>query len=158
MITILEELACFIWTNVKGEKLLLISINVICYMSRGWLGLVGFSMDNIQKHTNTHMYVCARMMNECRGIFQHFGNFAPDFGISQLLIVPFSNGLQHSGSHAICFPVVCDPEISIKYLVAMDIAREYRNDPSWEAAWPHCCDCLGDTCDGLRWSAMLLKG
>ena len=22
--------------------------------------------------------------------------------------------------------------------------------------WPHCCDFLGDTCDDLRWSAMLL--
>ena len=32
-------------------------------------------------------------------IFQHVGNFSPDFGISQLYIVRFSNGFQQNDGH-----------------------------------------------------------
>ena len=39
----------------------------------------------------------------------------------------------------------------------MYIAGEFENTPSWVADWPHCCDFLGDTCDDLRWCAMLLE-
>ena len=39
----------------------------------------------------------------------------------------------------------------------MTIAGENGNLPSGLASWPHCCVFLGDTCDGLRWSAMFLK-
>ena len=39
----------------------------------------------------------------------------------------------------------------------MNIAGEYENIASYVADWPHCCDFRGDTCDDLRWSAMLLK-
>ena len=39
----------------------------------------------------------------------------------------------------------------------MRIAGEYENIPSWVADWPHCCDFVADTCDRLRWSAMVPK-
>ena len=42
-------------------------------------------------------------------------------------------------------------------IAAMEIAGEYRNIPLWVADWPHCCDFKEDTCDDLRWSAMLLE-
>ena len=42
-----------------------------------------------------------------RCIFQHVGNFAPDFGISQPLIIRFSNGLQHCDGFNISFHVIC---------------------------------------------------
>ena len=38
----------------------------------------------------------------------------------------------------------------------MSIAGESENIPSWVADWPHCCDFVGDTCDGLRGDAMVL--
>ena len=40
--------------------------------------------------------------------FQHVQYFAPDFGISQLFIIRFSNGLQHCDGDLISFQVVCD--------------------------------------------------
>ena len=39
----------------------------------------------------------------------------------------------------------------------MEIAGEIGNLPSKVADWPHCCDFRGDTCDDLRWFAMLLE-
>ena len=39
----------------------------------------------------------------------------------------------------------------------MSIAGEYENISSWVADWPHCCDFGADNCDGLQWSAMVLK-
>ena len=42
-------------------------------------------------------------------------NFAPDFGISQLFIARFSNGLQHSDGHSRDFPVIDDVQLSSKY-------------------------------------------
>ena len=39
----------------------------------------------------------------------------------------------------------------------MRIAGEYENIPSWVADWPHCYDFEADTCDRLRWSAMVPK-
>ena len=50
-----------------------------------------------------------------RCIFQHVGNFAPDFGISQPLTVRFSIGLQYSDGHSIGFPVIYDSKLPIKY-------------------------------------------
>ena len=44
-------------------------------------------------------------------------NFALDFGISQLLIVRSSNGLQHSDGNSKGFLVVCDPRLSVKYFL-----------------------------------------
>ena len=45
---------------------------------------------------------------------------------------------------------------SVQYAITvMKITREDRNSLSWVADWPHCCDIGGDTCDGLRWLAML---
>ena len=38
----------------------------------------------------------------------------------------------------------------------MRIAGENENIPSWVENWPHCCDFGGETCDGLRWAAMVL--
>ena len=66
-----------------------------------------------------------------RCIFQHV---APDFGISQLFIVRFSNDFQHDNQHLMSF-LICDSD------------------------WPHCCDFSGETCicDVLPWSAMLLE-
>ena len=37
----------------------------------------------------------------CAAIFQHVGNFTPDFGIAQLFIVGFSNGLYLCDEHLI---------------------------------------------------------
>ena len=51
--------------------------------------------------------------NGLQRIFQYVGNFAPNFGISQLLIYKLSNGLQYSDGHSIGFPVICDPKLSI---------------------------------------------
>ena len=39
----------------------------------------------------------------------------------------------------------------------MKIAGGNTNSLSHLADWPHCCDFGGDTCDGLRWSAMVLE-
>ena len=52
-----------------------------------------------------------------RCIFQHVGNFVPEFGISQLIIIQFPNDLQHSDGHSIGFPVMCDSKLSVRYLV-----------------------------------------
>ena len=52
-----------------------------------------------------------------RCIFQHVGNFAPDFGISQPLIVRFSIGLQYSDGHSIGFPVIYDSKLPVKYFL-----------------------------------------
>ena len=46
-----------------------------------------------------HLRCCKITCNGLRCIFQHVGNFAPDFGISQLIIVRFSNVLQHSDGY-----------------------------------------------------------
>ena len=40
--------------------------------------------------------------------FQHVQYFAPDFGISQLFIIRFRNGLQHCDGDLISFQVICD--------------------------------------------------
>ena len=50
-------------------------------------------------------------------IFQHVGNFAPDFGISQPLIVRFTIGLDYSDGHSIGFPVIYDSKLPIKYFL-----------------------------------------
>ena len=52
-----------------------------------------------------------------RCIFQHVGNFAPDFGIPRLFIIQSPNGLQHSDGHSIDFPVMCDSKLSVKNFV-----------------------------------------
>ena len=52
-----------------------------------------------------------------RCIFQHVDNFAPDFGISQPLIVRFSIDLQYSNGHSIGFPVIHDSKLPIKYFL-----------------------------------------
>ena len=39
----------------------------------------------------------------------------------------------------------------------MKIAGGNKNSLSQLADWPHCCYIKGETCDGLRWAAMLLE-
>ena len=39
----------------------------------------------------------------------------------------------------------------------MKIAGGNTNSLSQLDDWPYCCDFGGDTCDGLRWSAMVLE-
>ena len=54
----------------------------------------------------------------------------------------------------------CDMRLSLIFLntiAVMGIPGESENIPSWVADWPHCCAFGGDTCDGLRWSAMVLE-
>ena len=50
-----------------------------------------------------------------RCIFQHVGNLSPDFGISQLYIVRFSNGFQQNDGHLMYFHVICNGNFSVKY-------------------------------------------
>ena len=50
-----------------------------------------------------------------RCIFQHVGNFSPDFGISLRFIVRFSNGLDHCDGHLIGFHMIHIPTFSVKY-------------------------------------------
>ena len=80
--------------------------------------------------------------------------FDPDFGISQLFNIRFSNGLQYYDGDFISFDVKCDSEfLNYMFLITvatMNITGERENIPSWVADWPHCCDFEGDTCDGLR--------
>ena len=47
--------------------------------------------------------------------FQHVGNFAPDFGITQLYIVRFSNRFQQNDGHLIYFHVICNRNFSVIY-------------------------------------------
>ena len=42
-----------------------------------------------------------------RCIFQHVGNSAPDFGISQLFTTRFSNGFHHNAGNLMSFPLMC---------------------------------------------------
>ena len=46
-------------------------------------------------------------------IFQHVGNSAPNFGISQLFIVRFSNGFQHDNKHLINSLVIFNSKFSV---------------------------------------------
>ena len=39
----------------------------------------------------------------------------------------------------------------------MHIAGENGNVPSWVADWPHYCEFIGHSCDGLRCAAILLE-
>ena len=48
--------------------------------------------------------------DELRCIFQHVGNFTPDFGISQLFIVRLSNGLHLCDDHLISFHKMYGPK------------------------------------------------
>ena len=50
-----------------------------------------------------------------RCIFQHVGIYAPDFGISQLFIIRFSNGLQYCDKDSIPFHVICDSKLSARF-------------------------------------------
>ena len=52
-----------------------------------------------------------------RCIFQHVGIFAPDFRISQLFIIRFSNGLQYCDRGSIPFHVICDRKLSVRYFL-----------------------------------------
>ena len=47
-----------------------------------------------------------------RCIFQHVGISAPDFGISKLFIIRFSNGLQYCDGDSIPFHVICNSKLS----------------------------------------------
>ena len=50
-----------------------------------------------------------------RCIFQHVGIFAPDFGISQLHILRFSNGFQHHDGVLMLFHLICELKLSVEY-------------------------------------------
>ena len=50
-----------------------------------------------------------------RCIYHHVGNLAPDFGISQLFLFRFSNGLHHCNDHLISFHMIYGQDLSVKY-------------------------------------------
>ena len=50
-----------------------------------------------------------------RCIFQHVGNLALDFGISQLHIIRFLNGFQHHDGIIMLFHVICELRLSVEY-------------------------------------------
>ena len=57
---------------------------------------------------------CRKMACDALGCkFQHVQYFAPDFGISQLFSIRFSNGLQHSDGDLISFQVPQNAELNI---------------------------------------------
>ena len=49
-----------------------------------------------------------------RCVFQHVINLAPDFEISQLFIVRFSNDLQQRDGYFMDFHVICESKLSVK--------------------------------------------
>ena len=50
-----------------------------------------------------------------RCIFQHVGNFAPDFGISQPFIIRFSNVFYHNDGDLMSFHLACVLKVCIIY-------------------------------------------
>ena len=50
-----------------------------------------------------------------RCIFQHVGNFAPDFEISQPIIIRFSNGFYHNAGDLMSFHVICVSNVCVIY-------------------------------------------
>ena len=58
--------------------------------------------------------VCGRG-HSCDAFSNIVGIFAPDFRISQLFIIRFSNGLQYCDRGSIPFHVVCDKRLSLRY-------------------------------------------
>ena len=50
--------------------------------------------------------------DDLRCIFQHVGNLALDFGISQLHVIRFSNGFQHHDGVLMVFHVICEFKLS----------------------------------------------
>ena len=59
----------------------------------------------------------ARVMhqNRMRCIFQHVGNLAPNFRISQLSILRFLSGFQQNGELLILFHMICELNPSVEY-------------------------------------------
>ena len=47
--------------------------------------------------------------------------------------------------------------VFLNAIAAMHIVGENGNAPLWVADWPHCCECIGHSCDGLRYAVMLLE-
>ena len=45
--------------------------------------------------------------NVLQCIFQHVGNIAPNFGISQIFTIQFSNGLHNSDENVMSFHLIC---------------------------------------------------
>ena len=50
-----------------------------------------------------------------RCIFQHVGNFAPDFVISQQIIIRFSNGFYHNAGYLMGFHLICVSKVCVIY-------------------------------------------
>ena len=73
----------------------------------------------------------------------------------------FTCSLLHCDGDLISFHVMCDSSflsvIFLNTMAVMSIAGESENIPPWVANWPHCCNFGGDTCNGLRYSAMVLE-
>ena len=68
-----------------------------------------------------------------RCIFQHVGNFALDFGISQPIIIRFSNGFYHNAGDLMSFYLIRVSKVCVIFLnaiAAMRIAGENGNLPS----------------------------
>ena len=74
----------------------------------------------------------APAMPQNRCIFQHVGNFAPDFGISQACIVRFSNGFLHDNKHLISVLVMCE----LNFLV--EFSHYHRSDKHRRRILKHC--------------------
>ena len=70
-------------------------------------------------HSHDGMYLRPRCIkiacDALRWVFQHVGIPAPDFGISLLFIVRFSNGLDHCDGHLIGFHLMHSLKFSAKY-------------------------------------------
>ena len=96
-----------------------------------------------------HAMCCNRKFNMLN-ILRLISEYPPIFKRISALYSGF-DGLSCTISHRI------PREIFLISIAAMNIAGKQENIPSKVDDWPHCCDFEGDTCDGLRWAAMLLK-
>ena len=79
-------------------------------------------------------------------------------------LIPPTDGT--NGPTCFCHPTVGNFDVSPNslpkhakregILQPFRICNVYGNSPSLVADWPHCCNFEEDSCDRLRWTAMLL--
>ena len=69
----------------------------------------------ILRHCSTFRMHHRRCEALQRCIFQHVGNFAPDFGISQLFTIRFSNHFHHNAGNVMNFNLVGISNVYIIY-------------------------------------------
>ena len=99
-----------------------------------WLGLIGPVTRCDATHPRQNVLKTLRCIKiACDGlqwVFQHVGISAPDFGISLLFIVRFSNGLDHCDGHLIGFHLMYSLNFFLITIAVMHISGEYGNSPS----------------------------